>query len=328
MASIKDVALKANVSISTVSIIINGKSEERKISKETQIKVLQAMKDLNYQPNLSAKKLRSQNTRKTIALFWTTDFRDVMLARFLNGLHTIINKEQLDFDIVIYPYKNNELYKEEALKTVSYFHGAIIANASENDIEFLKELAPLVPIVLYNRVLDKYSSVSVDDYMIGQYAYDMLKDKENVAIIKAPYVFKGMKIRDDVFIEKKKHVFEYYVEENDAASGFDIADKIDFHKIDAIYTPSDMIALGIMHYCYLNQIKIPQDVSILSIGNGLTQIDQFLNPSLSTIQIPMEEMAQECLSILIQLFENNRVIHKVITPTLDLRASYNKERED
>ena len=53
MASIKDVAAKAQVSISTVSIIINGKSKERKISKETQEKVLNAMKELNYQPNLS-----------------------------------------------------------------------------------------------------------------------------------------------------------------------------------------------------------------------------------------------------------------------------------
>lgn len=46
MASIKDVAAKAQVSISTVSIIINGKSKERKISKETQEKVLNAMKEL------------------------------------------------------------------------------------------------------------------------------------------------------------------------------------------------------------------------------------------------------------------------------------------
>ena len=84
MASIKDVAAKAQVSISTVSIIINGKSKERKISKETQEKVLNAMKELNYQPNLSAKKLRLADTKKTIALFWTTDFRGVMLARFLD----------------------------------------------------------------------------------------------------------------------------------------------------------------------------------------------------------------------------------------------------
>lgn len=74
MASIKDVAAKAQVSISTVSIIINGKSKERKISKETQEKVLNAMKELNYQPNLSAKKLRLADTKKTNCPFLDNRF--------------------------------------------------------------------------------------------------------------------------------------------------------------------------------------------------------------------------------------------------------------
>ena len=136
MASIKDVAKHANVSISTVSIIINGKSEERKISQETQKKVRQAMKELNYQPNFSAKKLRSSQNKKTIALFWTTDFREVMLARFLSGLQTTINKMKLDYDIIIYPYENDHLCEEQTLTQISNYHGAIIANASQKDLDF------------------------------------------------------------------------------------------------------------------------------------------------------------------------------------------------
>ena len=53
MATIKDVAKQAGVSVTTVSIIINGKAEERKISAATQERVAEAMRDLGYQPNLS-----------------------------------------------------------------------------------------------------------------------------------------------------------------------------------------------------------------------------------------------------------------------------------
>ena len=48
MATIKDVAKYAGVSISTVSIILNGKAQDRKISLDTQEKVANAIKSLNY----------------------------------------------------------------------------------------------------------------------------------------------------------------------------------------------------------------------------------------------------------------------------------------
>ena len=64
---------------------INGKAEERKISAATQQRVAEAMRDLGYQPNLSARRLRSQeNERPVIAFFWPLDYRVSILASFLN----------------------------------------------------------------------------------------------------------------------------------------------------------------------------------------------------------------------------------------------------
>lgn len=323
MASIKDVAKHANVSISTVSIIINGKSEERKISQETQKKVRQAMKELNYQPNFSAKKLRSSQNKKMIALFWTTDFREVMLARFLSGLQTTINKMKLDYDIIIYPYENDHLCEEQTLTQISNYHGAIIANASQKDLDFLKNLEPMIPIVLYNRYIENYSSVSVNDEAIANYAFSLLKDKNHIGLVKAPYAFQGMEVRDNKLIEllSGKTIQQFQVNENNSISGYEIAKSIDFSSLNVIYTASDMIALGIMHYCYQNHIHIPNDVEVLSIGNGLTSIDDFLNPSLSVIQIPMENMASECIHILTHLFNKHEIINKFIEPEIIKRES-------
>lgn len=324
MANIKDVAQYANVSISTVSIVINGKSKERKISKETQARVRQAMKELNYHPNLSAKKLRSSQNKKTIALFWTTDFRDIMLARFLGGLQSAIKELNLDYDIIIYPYENNKLCQEKSLTQISNYHGAIIANANQKDLDFLNSLNPMIPIVLYNRNLDNYSSVSVDDESIAEVAYQLLQKHQNIGIIRAPYAFDGMQVRDQKLIEllNGKTVEDYFVQSNNAKGGYEIAKSINFQSLDVLYTVSDMIALGIMHYCYENHIMIPSDVEILSIGNGLTTIDEYLNPALSIIEIPMEKMAKECIKILSQLFEKSIIIKQNINPQIIIRDSF------
>ena len=82
-----------------------------------------------------------------------------------------------------------------------------------------------------------------------------------------------------------------------------------------------MIAAGIMHYCYKTHIVIPDDIEIVSIGNGLTHVDAFLNPSLSIIEIPLEKMAGECLHVLNQLFSQSLIINKSVEPQTIVRES-------
>ena len=70
MATIKDVAKLSGVSVTTVSIIINGKAEERKISDSTCRKVLEAKRELGYQTNLSARRLRYQESKNPVIAFF------------------------------------------------------------------------------------------------------------------------------------------------------------------------------------------------------------------------------------------------------------------
>ncbi|MCR4777915.1 MAG: LacI family transcriptional regulator [Lachnospiraceae bacterium] len=300
MITIKDVAKEAGVSPSTVSIILNGKCAERKISDATQNAVRTAMKKLGYIPNISAGKLKGGSPERVIALFWTLDYRDIMLARFLKGLQAEITKKKLNYKIEIIPYKNDELSHETALASVADFHAAIIANAGAADMEFLKGLNPLIPIVLYNRKAENYGGVYIDDAEIAKASYSVLKDCKRVTVVDVPHAFPGMAVRDRKLTELlgKAHLATVYSETNNAEGGYNVCEKIDFKKTDAIYTPSDMIALGILNYAYKNNIKVPQDVKLLSIGNGLVQMDEYIGPGLSTIDIPLEEMAGKCLSLL------------------------------
>ena len=70
MATIKDVAKAAGVSVTTVSIVINGKAEERAISEATINKIHKAMRELGYQPNLSARRLRTSEKPVPVIAFF------------------------------------------------------------------------------------------------------------------------------------------------------------------------------------------------------------------------------------------------------------------
>ena len=87
MATIKDVAALAGVSLSTVSIVANGRAKQRNISQVTQERVLDAMREVGYRPSVAARKLRGGKERRQLTVFWADDFREIMLARFLKGLH-------------------------------------------------------------------------------------------------------------------------------------------------------------------------------------------------------------------------------------------------
>lgn len=319
MSSIKDVAREANVSISTVSIIVNGKEKERKISDNTVNKVKEVMKKLGYVPNVSAKKLRTNSDRKTIALYWTNDFRGIMLPQFISGIENTINELDLNYDLIIYPYKINHLKDEPSITQMNY-HGAIIANCSNEDLEYLNSINPLVPVTLYNRKSVKYHSVYVDDELIAHELSSLIKDKD-VTIIKAPAVFEGMNIRDEKLKEylSDRSISEYLLSDNSAKEAYTQAHLFDLKG--TVCCDSDLIALGIMHYCYKNNVRIPEDIRLVAVGNGLNTISEYLNPSLSIVSIPLEEMARECIIMTDKLLNNLYCEDVSIKPKTYIRSS-------
>lgn len=319
MSSIKDVAREANVSISTVSIIVNGKEKERKISDYTVNKVKEAMKKLGYVPNVSAKKLRTNSDRKTIALYWTNDFRGIMLSQFVSGIENTINELDLNYDLIIYPYKINHLKEEQSISQMNY-HGAIIANCSNEDLDYLNSINPLVPVTLYNRKSTKYHSVYVDDEIIAHELSLLIKDID-VTIVKAPAVFEGMNTRVKKLKEylSDRNISEYLLAENSAKEAFSQTSSINLKG--TVCCDSDMIALGIMHYCYKNNVRIPEDIRLIAVGNGLNSISEYLNPSLSIVSIPLEEMARECVIMTDKLLNNIECENISIRPKAYIRSS-------
>ena len=306
MVTIKDVAAAANLSPSTVSIVLKGNGDVRKISKKTQQKVLETARALGYTPNTQAKILRGgSRSSAVITLFWATDIRTNILSRFLNGLQSALLEHKYACELQIKPYKVNRLHEALTSRTLLGSNGMIICNASEIDMEYLEKAQFYIPTVLYNRYSKRYATVNMDDRTIGTLPARIFAkhQKKRPALLKAPATFNGMNIRTNVFeYETNQAGMEPPVSilVNDSMrGGYEGAMRlcgIDPFP-DCLFCTSDAIARGALKAFYNNHIKVPEQIEIISVGNGNIEQQEFSIPSLSVIQLPMEQMAAACLQI-------------------------------
>ncbi|MGC8778147.1 MAG: LacI family DNA-binding transcriptional regulator [Candidatus Caldatribacteriaceae bacterium] len=152
-ATIREVAERADVSIATVSHVLN---RTRFVSRETQQRVLKAIRELNYRPNITAKSLRRRKTN-TIGVIMC-DLENPFMIEMLRGIESVLN--QNDFDMLV-TNTNYERPREQGALEMFYgkqVDGTILipGRGGDVDLQFLLDFG--IPIV----VLDKRVKEEVD----------------------------------------------------------------------------------------------------------------------------------------------------------------------
>jgi LacI family purine nucleotide synthesis repressor len=308
ITTIKDIAKEAGVSPSTVSIVINGQFKERKIPDSTVNKVLEAVKKLNYQPNIAAKKLRSNNTKEfTIGIYWATDFRSNYLSRFITGIQEEVIKNNYPVNIVICPFKNDNLHAEKKIKSMNYFNLVILATTSKKDMDFLQRTIIPIPVILFNRKSSKYHSVNLDNADAGKKAADYLIKKKikRIGIISnnSRYIANSERL-DSFLMNCRKNNIQVkenniYISENSIAGGYNVGSEIlkSINNFEAIFCSSDSIALGLLNYFSSRGINVPQKIKVLSFGMNNPENNKYSCPPLTVVDIPIEEMASRSIKL-------------------------------
>lgn len=320
MATLKEIAALSGYSVSTVSVVLGGKAAQRGIQEATQRKILETASALHYQPNINARALRDHGNQGMflIALFWSQDFRAPMMLRFLKGLREYLdhqgaeNPQKKNIKFVINFYDNDKLCEEPGLKSLSYYHSAIICNASAKDIDFLESTEAPIPIVLYNRKSRKYHSVVVDDTHFGEIAARAFAShgKTSAQIITSKAAFPGMEIRRAVFCRQAEalglKVHDTVICENSMTGGYQAALKLSEQSAlpECLFCGSDAIALGALRAFHEKKISIPEQIEVIAVGNGDKEQEIYAVPSLSVVRLPMEKMAALCLERLLEIQTN------------------------
>jgi len=326
--TIKDVAKKANVSIATVSLVIH---DNKRISKETKLKVLDAIEELNYYPSRSARGLVSKKTGNVGFIltndhflrtepFYTNIFIGTEFEARENELYVLLNTVSSDYQ------ENNPLPRFILERNID---GIIIAGKVPNVlIEKLCEFKLPVVLIDFQYSKKKCPAVVVDNILGGKMAVSHLIDlgHKNIAFVGGDIQHPSINDRFRGFysaMEQSNLVVDndlIDIEEDYPASsnGFNAAKRLFARNknITAVFACNDAMAMGVIQYLKEKGKRVPEDISIIGFDDVIpTNSTGF---SLSTIRIPRMEMGVEAMRLMSALLKGDKKITKKVLVPIEL----------
>ena len=308
--SIKDVAKEAGVSIATVSRVLNDIDV---VNEDTKKKVLDAIKELGYRPNIVARSLKTQRT-KTIGIL-IPDISSQFYPEIVRGAEDVANI--YDYNVILcnsdFDYDKEKDYlrvlKEKMVDGVIYMSSSL----EEESLDIINDLDLKTVLVETKDSEERLPSVTIDNVEATYEATKYLLDKgiKNIAFVGVEknsinawgYRFlgyeralkeAGIEVDEElVFLKNLK-----YKTGHDAAATFLKSNK----KIEGIICASDEIAMGVINGLREKGINTPEDVSVIGFNNNA--VASYFYPKLTTISQPSYDMGSVAMRMLFNILIN------------------------
>jgi LacI family transcriptional regulator len=310
MATIKDVAKLAGVSISTVSYALNNVN---KVSPDTKRKIEEAAKELNYQKNGLASDLKRTKT-STIALI-LSDLSGPFYTELIKGVQDVAVKNGYDL-IACSSVGGTQSTAVKFLKE-KRVDGVIILAHNISDEIIMESAREGFPIVVLDRNLknDHVLRVEVDNLQGGYLATEFLikKGYSKIAYVSGPDNSRDNRMRLIGYMEAMKdygiHCHPKWKFSGDyTRDGGYRATKVMIAQgelPEAVFYANDEMALGGMQAFTECAINVPEDVSI--VGFDDIQLAEYISPALTTIRQPKYEAGALSGHLIFQKLAGNRV---------------------
>lgn len=311
--TIRDIAKQAEVSISTVSFVINGKGEKMAISPTVIKKVQDVAQKLHYKPSMIASSLRTGKTR-SIGLI----VEDIS-NQFFADLARVIEDEAKNINYRVFYCStgdDNERSEELVQSLLQANVEGFIITPTRNLEKTISQLLKLQkPVVLIDRYFanQKVSHVVMDNYEGSYSATKFLigKGKKNIAVVNNESGMIQMKLREKGYVAalKEEGIYnENYTLHLDfhASEQSRIETIINFFKknkeIDAVLFLANYLGLAGLQAFRTLKYKIPEDISVISFDDH----DSFKlhTPTISVIAQPIEEIAVKSIQLLMSQMTN------------------------
>lgn len=314
-ATIKDVAQLAEVSISTVSRVINN---SKPVSSEVRRRVLDAIDELGYKPNEVARSLVTKKSN-LIGLI-VTDIGNSYIAQMVRGIEEI--GRMYNYDIILSSSYGNLITEKKFAQLLrsKQVEGIILISETINSevIEQIKDFG--IPFIYLNKYYsnEDLPSVSIDNYEASYKMTDYLIElgHKNILYITSnedkessleEYKIKGYKKAIENLKEGKEFIYSSngFKEEDGYEMGEIIAKRIKDDNITAVFCCQDELAIGLINYCYDNNIKVPEDISIC--GYGDTKIASIYRPKLTTVKEPYYDIGAVAIRRIIKQINEEEI---------------------
>ncbi|MCI5920300.1 MAG: LacI family transcriptional regulator [Roseburia sp.] len=325
MATIKDIANRLGVSVSTVSKGLNGASD---ISDELRQMVLDTAVEMGY----ATKKSKKKENRKLCIFIENMDYETNNQFGYEIVLGFKQNAFRHKWDVTVVPvtpsFQLAEKYDTYMLK--NGYCGAFLLGFALHD-EWMKQLeTTTMPTVLFDNHIKKNPNVcyiGTDNYEGIDIAIDHLYTlgHKKIAFLNGSLHSMVSEQRQEAYYQSMKaHGLE--IKESLTAYGYYVADSAKYHVptflgegATAILCGNDLIASGVITECQLRGFRVPEDISV--IGFDDIPISSMLEPPLTTVRQERGELGKCAYVILNSLIHHISISKTLIRPQLIERES-------
>lgn len=325
MATIKDVAKKAHVSVATVSRVINQKGY---VNVETREIVLQAIRELNYVPNELARSLFQKKSR--IIAVVVPHLTSIFFAELLEVIENkIIN---WNYRLMVCNSQDDPEKESKYLKIFDQYNidGLILISNTRRIDDYKKIGIPIIEID--HNLAEDIPSVASNNYQGGKLAAEKLVSLGCKKIIhfRGPNMLMTVKDRSLGFksVLKDKNVYNFsYDLAFKSPNQDDIQNVINSNlDCDGIFCDSDLIAINVVQCLKRAGKRVPEDVQV--IGFDDIELASMIEPRLTTIKQPTQKIAEYAVNSLMKLINKEELdmAHRNIDVELIERDTTKKVR--
>ncbi|UFJ39593.1 LacI family transcriptional regulator [Brevibacillus humidisoli] len=315
--TIKDVARRANVSIATVSRVINNKPWASEKAKE---KVWQAIRELGYEPNALARGLVSGKSNTIGVLI--PDVSNLFFAEVFRGMEDAVHERNSNVFICNTDSDKRRMLRYIKLLKEKQIEGVIFTSeeVTEEYFEALQQLH--VPVVLVATTASRHELpvVKVDDHQAVYEAvtYLIQSGHREIGMISGP-------LDDAIAGSPRYHGYQAALADHRIPCKTEnvVFGDYRFHSgrrairellarnpgLTAVFASSDEMAIGAMVEACKMGIAIPEQLSVMGFDN--VRLAEMSNPALTTVAQPLYEMGYRAVELLFELIDQYQIEGKI-----------------
>lgn len=326
MPSIHDVARVAKVSTATVSRVINKHASVRAPTRE---RVQAAIKALNYRVDVSARLLRTSQTRLVLAL--VPDLSNPYYAEVLRGMATVAREH--DYELLLCETMVSDARERAYVQMLtSRLYDGVVCMDPFTTQRLVSEQVKDLPWVACSEFVpdDTVPHVSIDHRLAAMDAvlYLLAKGHRRIAFVNSDEKYLYARQRREGYTEALGQAgvalrgdFIQTVGGVDFSLGELAARRLLAleERPSALLAVSDTLAIGAIKACTASGLKVPEDMAV--VGFDDIPLASIFEPALTTIGQPRRELGERAMHLLLQRFQGENPPSETLAHSLILRAS-------
>lgn len=309
MATIKDVARRAGVSISTVSYVQSG---ERPISEQTRAQVFRAMEELGYKTHAIARSLASKKTR-ILALLFPPMEREMGPSEFSFVSAAAKAARDLCYHLVLWILKTDTVDELHSLLRQNLVDGVLLAEVRDNDFRIPVLAAENIPFHLVgqdkelpNQCADDLDFTDAFEQALSLFAHygrhrlcfinqsPASRERRYGPVIRAHEAFAEAVGRRGLAANER-------FANSDAQSGFQtVSDLLEREpEVNGILVMNDRILSGVLKGIEAAGKRIPEDISVISVITSSAVASLYI-PRLTTVEADWDTIMRLAVQRLVE----------------------------